>query len=170
VLSNEKQFNRDLYGGLMHSFIMWGFLTLFIATLIIMVDQYAFQKVLHMTFWEGDFYLAYSFIVDAMGLLFVVGIGMGYVYRRYWVRNHRLWGRHTSTEDDIFIWTFALGIGGFLLEGLRSAPGPRGCGAYSAGIPDHEIVSFVGYGLALGFNGLGLPHWEPSRPGSMVRG
>jgi len=147
VLSNEKQFNRDLYGGLMHSFIMWGFLTLFIATLIIMVDQYAFQKVLHMTFWEGDFYLAYSFIVDAMGLLFVVGIGMA-MYRRYWVRNHRLWGRHTSTEDDIFIWTlFALGIGGFLLEGLR---------IYSAGIPDHEIVSFVGYGLALGFNGIGL--------------
>ncbi|SDD84416.1 hypothetical protein SAMN05192552_10571, partial [Natrinema hispanicum] len=140
VLSNEKQFNRDLYGGLMHSFILWGFLTLFIATSILMVEEYAAKKLFGLSFWNGDFYLAYQFMVDAMGLLFVVGIGMA-LYRRYWVRNHRLWDRHTSLEDDLFIWTlFALGIGGFLLEGLR---------VYSAGIPDHEVVSFVAYGMAL---------------------
>ncbi|ELY84756.1 hypothetical protein C485_13795, partial [Natrinema altunense JCM 12890] len=108
VLSNEKQFNRDLYGGLMHSFILWGFLTLFVATLILMAEEYAAKKLLHMSFWNGDFYLAYQFMVDALGLLFVVGIGMA-MYRRYWVRNTRLWDRHTSNEDDVFIWTlFAL--------------------------------------------------------------
>ncbi|WP_306054744.1 (Fe-S)-binding protein [Natronococcus wangiae] len=148
VLSNEKQFNRDLYGGLMHAFIMWGFLTLFTATLILMVDEYVARKALKSAFWHGDFYLAYKFIVNAMGLLFVVGIGMA-MYRRYWIRNERLWGRHTSTEDDIFIWTlFALGVGGFLLQGLR---------IYATGMPDHEIVSFVGWGLALLFQSIGLP-------------
>ncbi|QSX00648.1 (Fe-S)-binding protein [Haloterrigena alkaliphila] len=148
VISNEKQFNRDLYGGLMHSFILWGFLTLFIATLILMVDEYAARKILHMAFWEGDFYLAYSFVVDAMGLLFVVGIGMA-LYRRYWVQNHRLWGRHTSNEDDVFVWTlFGLGVGGFLLEGTR---------IYITGMPDFEVVSFVGYGLALLFSAIDLP-------------
>src|SRR5699024_6028187 len=35
VLSNENQFDRDLYGGLMHTFIMWGFLTLLIGTTIL---------------------------------------------------------------------------------------------------------------------------------------
>ncbi|WIV66413.1 (Fe-S)-binding protein [Natrialbaceae archaeon AArc-T1-2] len=148
ALSNEKQFNRDLYGGVMHAFILWGFLTLLIATAIIGFEQYATEMVLNMTFWEGDFYLAYQFMVDAMGLLFVVGIGMA-MYRRYWVRNGRLWGRHTSREDDIFIWTlFLLGVGGFVLEGLR---------IYATGMPDHEVVSFVGYGLAMVFDAIGLP-------------
>ncbi|MDG5820497.1 (Fe-S)-binding protein [Natronococcus sp. A-GB7] len=147
VLSNEKQFDRDLYGGLMHAFIMWGFLTLLIATTILFIDGY-FWEPFQGSFWVGDFYLAYQFIVDAMGLLFVVGIGMA-MYRRYWVRNERLWDRHTSSEDDIFIWTlFALGVGGFLLEGLR---------IYATGMPDHEIVSFVGWGLALLFQTIGLP-------------
>ncbi|ADD05283.1 iron-sulfur protein (4Fe-4S) [Natrialba magadii ATCC 43099] len=148
VLSNEKQFNRDLYGGLMHSFILWGFLTLLIATLIIGFEQYTTELIFGIVFWEGDFYLAYQFIVDAMGLLFVVGIGMA-MYRRYWVRNHRLWGRHTSNEDDIFIWTlFGLGVGGFLLEGAR---------IYATGMPDHEVVSFVGYGIAMVFQAIDVP-------------
>ncbi len=151
VLSNEKQFNRDLYGGLMHSFIMWGFLTLLIATLIIGFEQYGTDLLLGIQFWRGDFYLTYQFIVDAMGLLFVVGIGMA-LYRRYWVQNHRLWGRHTSNEDDIFIWTlFGLGVGGFLLEGFR---------IYITGMPEHEVVSFVGYGLAMVFDAIGISTTE----------
>ncbi|OVE83695.1 (Fe-S)-binding protein [Natronolimnobius baerhuensis] len=148
ALSNEKQFNRDLYGGLMHAFIFWGFLTLFIATSILAIDGYVYEPIVQGNFWEGDFYLAYQFMVDAMGLLFVVGIGMA-MYRRYWVRNERLWGRHTSSEDDIFIWTlFGLGVGGFLLQGLR---------IYATGMPEHEVVSFVGYGLGLLFGAIGLP-------------
>ncbi|WP_265109399.1 (Fe-S)-binding protein [Halosolutus halophilus] len=151
VLSNEKNFNRDLYGGLMHSFILWGFLTLFIATSIIAFNQYGTDLLLGIHFWQGDFYLGYQFMVDAMGLLFVVGIGMA-IYRRYWVRNERLWDRHTSSEDDIFIWTlFGLGLGGFLLEGFR---------IYATGMPEHEIVSFVGYGLAMVFDAIGLPTIE----------
>lgn len=43
ALSNEKQFNRDLYGGLMHAFIFWGFLTLFIATSILAIDGYVYE-------------------------------------------------------------------------------------------------------------------------------
>ncbi|WP_255169390.1 heterodisulfide reductase-related iron-sulfur binding cluster [Natrononativus amylolyticus] len=148
VLSNEKQFNRDLYGGLMHSFIMWGFLSLLIATTILAVDMDIWTKALGQdSFFVGDFYLAYQFMVDAMGLLFVVGIGMA-MYRRYWVKNHRLWDRHTSSEDDLFIWTlFLLGVGGFALEGLR---------ILGTGYPEWEIVSFVGWGTALAFEAVGV--------------
>ncbi len=145
VLTNEKQFNRDLYGGLMHAFIFWGFLTLLIATSILAFDEYAFGTVTDASFWYGDFYLGYQFMVDAMGLLFVVGVGMA-MYRRYWVRKVRLWGRHTSIEDDIFIWLlFVLGVGGFALEGIR---------IYATGMPEWEVVSFVGWGIAMGLAAL----------------
>ncbi|MHC3436781.1 (Fe-S)-binding protein [Natrialbaceae archaeon A-gly3] len=156
VLTNEKQFDRDLYGGLMHAFILWGFLTLFIATSILAFDEYAYELVVGESFWYGDFYLGYQFMVDAMGLLFVVGIGMA-IYRRYWVGNARLWGKHTSREDDVFIWTLlGLGVGGFVLEGLR---------IYATGMPDHEVVSFVGYGLAMVFNAVGLTIVGSAGPG-----
>ena len=147
VLTNEKQFDRDLFAGLMHAFVFWGFLTLFIATTILFVDEYAWQLVTSQSFWVGDFYLSYQFVVDAMGLLFVIGVGMA-MYRRYWVRNHRLWGRHTSLEDDLFLWTlFLLGVGGFVLEALR---------IYATGMPRFEVVSFVGYGMALAIQGAGV--------------
>ncbi|WP_227353175.1 heterodisulfide reductase-related iron-sulfur binding cluster [Haladaptatus salinisoli] len=140
VVSNEKQFNRDLYGGLMHSFIMWGFLTLLIGTTILMIDMDLWTKGLgRESFFRDAFYLSYSLVMDAMGLLFVVGVGMA-IYRRYWVRNHRLWGRHTSLEDDLFIWTlFLLGVGGYVTEGVR---------ILGTDFPTFESVSFVGWFVA----------------------
>ncbi|WP_323191361.1 heterodisulfide reductase-related iron-sulfur binding cluster [Halostella sp. PRR32] len=138
VFSNQKQFDRDLYAGLMHAFIFWGFLTLLIGTTILGIDMDLARK-LGDSFWTGDFYLAYSLTMDAMGLLFVVGIGMA-LYRRYWVRNERLWGKHTGAEDDLFIWSlFLLGVGGYVAEGIRIV---------GTGFPEFETVSFVGWFLA----------------------
>lgn len=135
VGSNEKQFNRDLYGGLMHAFIMWGFLVLLIGTTILFIDLDFYRIVIGESFWVGDFYLAYQLVLNAFGLLFVVGIGMA-MYRRYVVRNERLFGRHSSIEDDAFIWTlFLLGVGGFLVQGV-SMVGQE--------IRAEETVSFVG--------------------------
>ncbi|WP_256295807.1 heterodisulfide reductase-related iron-sulfur binding cluster [Haloarchaeobius salinus] len=153
VATNEKQFNRDLYGGLMHTFIMWGFLTLFIGTVIIGIDIDLWQKALgNEPFLQGAFYLSYSLVMDAMGLLFVVGVGMA-IYRRYWVRNERLWGKHTSTEDTLFVWTlFLLGVGGYVVEGLRIL----GEGAGSTSMPEYEIVSFVGWFTARSFQAVGV--------------
>ncbi len=138
VFSNQKQFDRDRYAGLMHAFIFWGFLTLLIGTTILGIDMDLARKIGD-SFWTGDFYLAYSLTMDAMGLLFVVGIGMA-LYRRYWVRNERLWGKHTSAEDDLFIWSlFLLGVGGYVAEGIRIV---------GTGFPEFETVSFVGWFLA----------------------
>src|SRR6056297_2812851 len=116
VATNEKQFDRDLVGGLMHSFIMWGFLTLLIGTTIIAIDIDFFRKFTWLvlgnkqSFFVGDFYLSYSLVMDFMGLLFVVGVGVA-LYRRYAAREWRLHGKHTSLEDDLFIWAlFFLGV------------------------------------------------------------
>jgi Fe-S oxidoreductase len=148
VGSNEKQFDRDLYGGLMHSFILWGFLTLLIGTTILAIDMDVWTKLLGQpSFFVGDFYLSYSLVMDAMGLLFVVGVGMA-LYRRYAVRNDRLWGKHTSNEDALFVWSlFLLGVGGYLVEGLR---------IIGTGFPSFETVSFVGYFLAVVFDAAGM--------------
>ncbi|WP_254840713.1 heterodisulfide reductase-related iron-sulfur binding cluster [Natronomonas marina] len=144
VGSNEKQFNRDLVGGLMHAFILWGFLTLLIATTILFIDIDLYRVATGESFWVGDFYLSYQLVTDALGLLFVVGLGVA-IWRRYVRRNDRLWGKHTNWEDAFLVWSlFLIGLGGFLLEGLRIlGQGP-------------ESVSFVGTAVALGLGAIGM--------------
>jgi len=141
LLSNEAQFDRDTYAGVMHTFIVWGFLTLLIGTTILAIDMDIWTKLLGQpSFFVGRFYLSYSLVMDALGLLFVVGVGMA-LWRRYGVRDPRLWGKHTDLEDDAFVWTlFALGVGGYVVEALR---------ILGTDFPDFETVSFVGYALAL---------------------
>jgi len=152
VATNENQFNRDLYGGLMHAFIMWGFLTLLIGTTILGIDMDGYRLVTGLlgeeqSFFVGDFYLSYSLVMDALGFLFVVGLGMA-IYRRYVVRNERLWGEHTSLEDGLFVWTlFLLAVGGYLVEGVR---------ILATGFPDFETVSFVGWFVALVMREVGV--------------
>ncbi len=139
VFSNEKQLDRDLAGGLMHAGIFWGFLTLLIATTILAIDMDVYQPLTGNSFFVGDFYLSYSFVVDLMGFVFVAALGVA-LYRRYVVRNERLWGRHSNLEDHLLVWSlFLLGVGGYATEALRIA---------GTGFPSHEQVSFVGYFLA----------------------
>ncbi|WP_254545523.1 heterodisulfide reductase-related iron-sulfur binding cluster [Halomarina pelagica] len=148
VASNEKQFNRDFVGGVMHAFVLWGFLTLLIGTTILAVDMDLWTKLLGQeSFFVGDFYLSYSLVMDAMGFLFVVGLGVA-LYRRYVVTMDRLWGKHTSWEDDFLVWTlFLLGVGGYVVEGIR---------ILGTGFPSFETVSFVGWFVALSFQGVGV--------------
>ena len=151
VVTNEKQFNRDFVGGLMHAFILWGFLTLLIATTILFIDLDFYRIVTGDSFWVGDFYLSYQLVTDALGLLFVVGLGIA-LWRRYVSRNERLWGKHTNWEDAFLVWSlFLIGVGGFLLEGLRILGTADG-----APLTTVESVSFVGTATALGLAAIGM--------------
>jgi len=139
VGSNQVNVDRDVVGGVMHAFIMWGFLTLLIATTILAIDIDGYRLLTGDSFFVGDFYLSYSFVVDAMGLLFVVGLGVA-IWRRYGRRMDRLHGKHTDREDDLFLWSlFVLGVGGYLTEGVR---------ILGQGFPEFETVSFVGWFIA----------------------
>jgi len=147
VLSNENQYDRDLYAGVMHTFVLWGFLVLVVATAILGFDIDIYRPLAGESFWVGDFYLAYQFVVDAFGLLFVIGVGMA-IYRRYKNREGRLWGKHTSLEDDAFVWVlFLLGVGGFLVQALGIVGQPERA---------TETVSFVGMAMAASFQWAGL--------------
>jgi Fe-S oxidoreductase/nitrate reductase gamma subunit len=152
VFSNKKLYDRDTVGGLMHTFIMWGFLTLLVGTTILAIDIDIYRKVTALlgekqSFFVGDFYLAYSLVMDAMGLLFVVGLGIA-VYRRYVARKERILGPNTGLEDDLLLLSlFYLGVGGYFTEGVR---------ILASGFPSFETVSFVGYSVALVLQAGGL--------------
>ncbi|WP_435126580.1 heterodisulfide reductase-related iron-sulfur binding cluster [Halobaculum sp. D14] len=155
VLSNRNQFDRDAYAGVMHAFVLWGFLTLLIGTTILGIDIDLWRPVTGESFFVGDFYLSYSFVMDAMGLLFVVGLAMA-MYRRYTERDGRLWGKHTSLEDDAFVLTlFALGVGGYVIEAFRIVGTATETGSGLQFLA-FEQVSFVGFFLAGVFAELGL--------------
>ncbi len=144
--SNSKQFYQDTESGVSHSFIMWGFLALLVATAILFIDI-DIARVIASSFFVGEFYLSYSLIVDFMGLLFVIGVTIA-LYKRYAKQDSRLHHPHTSLEDDLFIWSlFILGITGYINEGVR---------ILGTGFPDFETVSFVGLGVAHLFQGLGM--------------
>ena len=63
---------RNLYPGLMHAMIFWGFIVLTIATTVVMID-YDFG----IPIMRGYFYLVFqSFLTDVFGGLAMLGIGM----------------------------------------------------------------------------------------------
>jgi len=141
LASNVKLFDRDTYAGIWHIFVFWGFLTLLMATTILGIDMDLYRPLTGESFFVGEFYLSYSLVVDAMGLLFVVGLGIA-LYRRYVRRLDRLWGEHTDREDDLLLWSlFLLGVGGFLTEAVRilGTSATRGV--------SFETVSFVGWAI-----------------------
>jgi Fe-S oxidoreductase/nitrate reductase gamma subunit len=126
---------RDPAAGLMHSFIYFGFLVLFLATVILEVDH---QLPESLKFLHGRTYQAYAMGADAAGVVFVVGI-LWAIGRRYVQRPYRIRIK-TRPEDAVILGTFLLiGVTGFLTEGLRIAVADR---------PDFETWSFVGWPLS----------------------
>ena len=60
--------------GVMHSFIYFGFLVLFIVTVMLEIDH---QLPDSLKFLHGRTYQAYAFVGDLVGLVFLIGIALG---------------------------------------------------------------------------------------------
>ena len=158
--TNETVRKRDTYAGVFHAAIMWGFIVLFIGTAILTIDtdiigplapQYHF-------FW-GPFYVVYSFILDILGVVMLVGLG-AMAWRR--ARSHkpqldyRRVDLGTATTDRrgfvvgdwlLLGWLVLLGTTGFVVEGVRIV---------ASGFPWFEVFSPVGFALGRAFAALGL--------------
>ena len=111
-LLGRRIFRGDIPAGVMHVLIMWGFLGLFLGTLIISADYWLVH------FLKGPFYLWYSLCLDVFGLMLTVGILWAGI-RRYVQRVPRLERR---PEDlAVVLWLLTVALSGYLVEGSRLA-------------------------------------------------
>ncbi|MBW2094436.1 MAG: (Fe-S)-binding protein [Deltaproteobacteria bacterium] len=102
----------DRAAGMMHLFLFWGFLSLFIGTALLAVHDYLFS------FLTGSVYLVYSLVMEIGGLMLLTGI-LWALIRRYIQRVPRLERR---LEDALVpVWFVLVGFSGFLVEGSRLA-------------------------------------------------
>jgi len=130
-----KTLLRDPAAGIMHSCIYFGFIGLFMATVLLEIDH---QLPGSLKFLHGTMYQAYAFGADLAGVVFLVGIGWAIV-RRYIQRPYRIRIK-TKPEDAVILGTFLLiGVTGFMTEAGRIA---------LLGKPAFEKWSFVGYPLS----------------------
>src|SRR5260370_23310400 len=134
---------RDPAAGIMHSCIYFGFIGLFMVTVVIEIDH---QLPGSLKFLHGRVYEAYSTFGDAVGVLFLIGIGWA-IGRRYVQRPYRIRIK-TKPEDAVILGTFLLiRLTGFFTEAFRIA---------LVGRPSFEKWSVVGYPISGMFAG-----WAP---------
>lgn len=155
----QKKVLRDRKPGSMHALIFFGFMALFIGTDIIAVEEdFTIPLMGHEagTILVGGFYQAYELVLDTLGALFVIGLVWATV-RRYQTKPDRLDNRRTDA------WVLAvllfIGVGGFLIEGLRLANQEIG------GVPVYEQgwarMAYIGFALATVFKAIGLGDGSP---------
>lgn len=140
VLAQRKvKTSRPRSGAPMHLLIFYGFLTLFIATALLAVNSYSPWK-----FHKGAYYVTYEWIVDWMGLVFVVGV--------LWALVRRIWFRPKATcSAPSDYWALALllalGVTGFFVEAARMASIPQ----------PWDSVAPIGFALSPLFEGIQPP-------------
>jgi Fe-S oxidoreductase len=125
---------RDRYAGVGHFMIMWGFITLFLGTVILALDYDLIRPIYPVwQFYHGDFYDIYKLVLDTLGSVFLIGL-LAMMIRRYAFHlprlNYKRVDRPKDTYDRrpykvgdaIFIGGLLfIGLTGFLLEGSRIA-------------------------------------------------
>lgn len=138
---------RDRYAGIAHAAIFYGFLTLFVGTVVLAINTDITERIFGWRFFQGDFYLGYSVVLDVMGLA-AVGGALAMMIRRAVIRPRKLDydrpdrapgepqydRRRYRIGDWIFVGgLFYLLVSGFVLEGARIAMDQPEQGGYSPG-------------------------------------
>jgi len=139
---------QDLYPGIMHGMIFFGFFVLIFGAAFD-ATEFHITEPFGIAFLRGKFYLFFSMLMDLFGLFVLIGVIMA-LWRRYILRPDRLTykGDPDTTPDDAIVLLLILGIivTGFVIEALRihvtwqQAP--------------WEVWSFVGWNLAKAFAGV----------------
>ena len=106
------------YPGIMHATMFWGFLALFMGTVLATIDYDITLPLFGVKLLKGTFYLFYETVLDLFGLFFVIGLGMA-VYRRFVVRPHRV--DPTARFANVLLLLFLINLTGFVMEACRLA-------------------------------------------------
>ncbi len=135
---------RDKAAGWAHRGIFYGFLVLFIGTVILAINTDFTEPIFGWRFFEGDFYLGYSLVLDVIGIALLGGV-LVMMIRRGIVKPKKLEYTAPAGEEAlnerrsryrVGDWIFVGGLlylvlGGYLLEGLRFAMDGGAHGGYS---------------------------------------
>jgi Fe-S oxidoreductase/nitrate reductase gamma subunit len=157
LLSHASIKRRDPYVGWAHRGIFYGFLVLFIGTVILAINTDFTEPVFGWRFFEGDFYLGYSIVLDVLGLALLAGLVLMMV-RRGISRPPKLDYDRPDREGEtperrmyrVGDWTFVgillvLVLSGYVLEGARIAMDQ----------PGYDEFSPAGWLAAQGFDAIG---------------
>jgi Fe-S oxidoreductase len=106
------------YPGVMYAIMFWGFLALFMGTVLATIDYDITLPLFDYKLLKGPFYLFYETVLDLFGLFFVIGLGMA-VYRRFVVRPHRI--DPTARFAGVLALLFVINLTGFIMEAARLA-------------------------------------------------
>ncbi|MAF48554.1 MAG: heterodisulfide reductase-related iron-sulfur binding cluster [Rhodospirillales bacterium] len=134
MLAHSTLRKRDSLVGVAHAMMFYGFIALFIGTIIITLDQDLLKPLSpELRFWKGDFYKIFSLVLDVLGFGLVAGLVFMAV-RRWITRPPQLdYSRLDRSEDEysrvgyrrddqIFLWgLILLAATGFLIEAIRIA-------------------------------------------------
>lgn len=150
----QKRVLRDRVPGIMHTLIFYGFLTLFIGTDIIAMEEDFTIPTLGPEAGKlirGNFYNFYEFTLDTLGLFFIAGLVWA-GYRRYITKPDRLDNRNTDW------WVLGamlyIGISGYWLEGIRLLN--QEVGGLRVIEQSWAPLAWVGYGHAMLYRVMGL--------------
>jgi Fe-S oxidoreductase/nitrate reductase gamma subunit len=138
----QGKVTRDVYVGIFHSFIFYGFVTLFIATEFVAIQFDTPFKI-----FTGTAYKIVSFTADIGGLFVLLGIVLA-SYRRYVKKPKYLSATKPNQEKFMYAMLVILVVVGYLLEGIR---------IMGTGMPEGESLwSPIGYSLGSLFSSFGM--------------
>ncbi|MCX5853045.1 MAG: heterodisulfide reductase-related iron-sulfur binding cluster [Deltaproteobacteria bacterium] len=137
---------KDVYPGIMHGFIFFGFFVLIFGAAFD-ATEFHIAEPLGVPFLTGRFYLVFSFLMELFGLFVLIGVFLA-LDRRYITRPDRLGykGDSDNTPDDAIVLLLigSIIITGFVIEALR----------IHVTNPPWEVWSFAGYALSKAFAGV----------------
>lgn len=104
--------------GTLHGLFFWGFGLLFIGTLLVMLQADFSDPLFQIRFLKGNFYKAYSLVLDAAGLI-AIAMLLGLQVRRFFSKPE---GLETIWDDYVIhALLIAILVTGFLVESVRMA-------------------------------------------------
>lgn len=165
--ANATVAHRHPAVGIAHFLIFWGFIVLFVGTVILTIDhdivRIAFGE--DASFFKDTFYIVYSVVLDTWGLAFLAGLAFMGV-RRGLMRPRNLDYKRAEEPPEGYSrtqfvrgdWLFLgllgfIAITGYLEEGARIV---------ASDFPDFEIWSPVGWLVGRGFEAVGIDAAGPS--------
>jgi len=117
IVSQKKVINQP-FPGLFHALFFWGFLILFIGTVLIVIQADFTDLLFGVKFLTGNFYKFFSLTLDIAGLTAIIMLS-ALLVRRYIIRPE---GLETKVDDAVMhSLLLVILLTGFFIEGSRMA-------------------------------------------------